>query len=101
MSASRRRLLGGLASFSVVALAAPARAFSSRGERVLSFFHTHTRDRLTVPYYADGSYLPESLARLDRSLRDHRTGDEHPIDPTLFDILHDCGRARGRKSSFR
>ena len=57
--------------------------------------HTHTRERLTVPYFADGAYLREGLASLDTFLRDHRTGDEHPIDPALSDILNDLRLAPG------
>ena len=98
---SRRSFLGGLASLSALALAAPAAALPRREERVLSFFNTHTSDRVTLPYFADGAYLPESLARLDRFLRDHRTGEEHPIDPALFDLLHDLQRATSTKRPFQ
>lgn len=99
--ASRRSFLGGLASLSALALAAPAAALPAREERVLSFFNTHTSDRLTLPYFADGGYLSGSLARLDRFLRDHRTGDEHPIDPALFDLLHELQRATSTRTPFQ
>jgi uncharacterized protein YcbK (DUF882 family) len=99
--ASRRSFLGGMASLSVLVLAAPAAALPAREERVLSFFNTHTGERLTLPYFADGGYLPGSLARLDRFLRDHRTGDEHPIDPALFDLLHGLQRATRAKAPFQ
>ena len=36
-----------------------------REERLLSFVHTHTHERLTVPYFADGAYLPEGLSTLN------------------------------------
>ena len=99
--ASRRSFLGGLATLSALAFAAPAAALSTREERVLSFFNTHTSDRLTLPYFADGGYLPGSLARLDQFLRDHRTGEEHPIDPALFDQLHELQRATGTRTPFQ
>jgi uncharacterized protein YcbK (DUF882 family) len=98
---SRRKFLTGLASFSALALAAPATALADREERVLSFFHTHTSDRLTVPYFADGGYISESLSRLDRFLRDFRTGEEHRIDPALFDLLHDLRQATGTRRPFQ
>jgi len=85
---------------SALALAAPALALADREERVLSFFHTHTSDRITVPYFADGGYISESLSRLGRFLRDHRTGEEHSIDPHLFDLLHDLRRATGTRGPF-
>jgi uncharacterized protein YcbK (DUF882 family) len=97
---SRRRFLGGLASFSALALAAPAAALPRNEERVLSFFNTHTSERLTLPYFADGAYLDGSLSRLDAFLRDHRTGQQHPIDPALFDLLHDLRRAARSTSPF-
>ncbi len=98
---SRRSFLGGLGSLSVLALAAPVSALADREERVLSLFHTHTSDRLTVPYFAEGSYITASLAQLDRFLRDHRTGEEHAIDPALFDLLHDLRRATSARGPFQ
>src|SRR5215475_7593106 len=55
----------------------------------LRFYHTHTGERLDIVYRKGDSYLPEALARLDRFLRDHRTGEVHHYDPHLFDLLHD------------
>ena len=99
---SRRRLLKVLAAVAAGAAVAPARLFAgSRDPREVAFFHTHTRERLSVTYFADGSYDAESLAALDRFLRDHRTGDQHPIDPALFDILHDLRVATGAASPFQ
>jgi uncharacterized protein YcbK (DUF882 family) len=95
--ASRRAFIGGLASLSTLALAVPAAGLPTREERVLSFFNIHTGDRLTLPYFADGAYIPGSLERLDHFLRDYRTGEEHPIDPALFDLLHELQlRTRAR-----
>ena len=98
---SRRRFLGGLASFSALALARPSGALPTREERVLSFFNTHTSESLTLPYFADGAYLGGALSRLERFLRDHRTGQQHPIDPALFDLLHELRRATSPKSPFQ
>jgi len=41
----------------------------------LHFFHTHTRERLIIIYRDGKGYRHESLARLNRYLRDHRTGE--------------------------
>jgi len=38
-------------------------------------------------YFADGRYDPATLARVNHFLRDFRTGDVHPIDPGVLDIL--------------
>ena len=79
--------LAALVALAAVALAAPARLVAdTRSERILSLSHTHTGERLTVPYFADGGYLPEALSRLNHHLRDHRSGEECVIDPALFDV---------------
>ncbi len=98
----RRGFLRGLAGLSVVAAAGPARLLAdAREERVLSFAHTHTGERLTVPSFADGEYLPDGLARLVHLLRDHRNGAEHPMDPALFDLLNDLQLATGSREPFQ
>ena len=85
-----------------VAAAAPARLLAGpKEERLLSLVHTHTGERLTVPYFADGRYLSEGLAALDGFLRDFRTGEMHPIEPSLFDLLNDLRLATGARSPFQ
>jgi len=99
---SRRGFLRGLAGLSLVAAAAPGRLLASTGEeRILSFAHTHTGESLSVPYFADGGYLPEGLSRLNHHLRDHRSGEEHAIDPALFDMLNDLRLATGAREPFQ
>ena len=99
---SRRLFLRGMAGALAVAAVAPARLLAGlREERLLSFVNTHTYERLTVPYFADGAYLPEGLSTLSSFLRDFRTGDEHPIDPALYDILNDLRLATRTKSPFQ
>lgn len=98
---SRRGFLGRLAAVSAAAMAAPRHLLAdTRGERVLSFLHTHTRERVELAYFADARYLPDGLARLNAFLRDHRTGAQHAIDPALFDILHDLRLATGARGPF-
>jgi uncharacterized protein YcbK (DUF882 family) len=99
--AGRRLFLRGMAG-ALAAAVAPGRLLAGpREERLLSFVHTHTHERLTVPYFADGAYLAEGLASLNVFLRDHRTGDEHSIDAALFDILNDIRLATGTQSPFQ
>jgi len=57
--------------------------------RSLSFVHTHTGERLSSVYFQDGMYRPVELERINYLLRDFRTGDVHPIDPGVLDILAD------------
>ena len=99
--ATRRLFLRGMAGAFAAAAVAPGRLLAGpREERLLSFVHTHTHERLTVPYFADGTYLPEGLSSLNSFLKDFRTGDEHPIDPALYDILNDLRLATGARSPF-
>ncbi len=58
-------------------------------ERKLTFFNTHTYERLTVIYKKGGHYIPKALEKVSVILRDHRTGEIHPIDPELMDYLYD------------
>lgn len=60
------------------------------------FFHTHTGERLDIVYRQGERYVPDALDRLNRYLRDHRTGDVHPYDPHVFDLLHDLLASVGR-----
>ena len=65
----------------------------------LSFFHLHTGERLNIVYRQGGHYLPEALDRLDRYLRDHRTGDIRHYDPRIFDLLHDLTAVLGKPNA--
>jgi uncharacterized protein YcbK (DUF882 family) len=101
---SRRQFLVGLGALAGALGLAPMRSLAStdsRGERVMSFVHTHTGERLSLPYWGDGSYLPASLSRVEFFLRDFRTGERHSIDPALLDQLHELHRATGSTAPFQ
>jgi uncharacterized protein YcbK (DUF882 family) len=57
--------------------------------RCLSLVHTHTGERLSTVYFAGNHYVASELSRINWLLRDFRTGDVHPIDPAVLDILAD------------
>ncbi len=75
----------------VLSLAAPLGQATNPTPREyrLSFYHTHTNERLDIVYRRGDNYIPEALAQLDHYLRDHRTGEAHHFDPSLFDLLYD------------
>jgi uncharacterized protein YcbK (DUF882 family) len=84
--------LGGIlwASSSAAPLAKPPeRAYRLR------LFETHTGEHINVVYRRGNTYLPGALARLDRFLRDLRTGDVRHFDPQLYDLLADLESAVG------
>jgi uncharacterized protein YcbK (DUF882 family) len=70
---------------------APVPAAAKPIERTLSFFNTHTSERLSVAYCCDGEYQPDALKQINHILRDHRANEIKPIDPKLLDLLHELG----------
>jgi uncharacterized protein YcbK (DUF882 family) len=88
---SRRGFLSAFGGCCAAATAmASSSVFASAGttnRRTVSLVHTHTGERLTADYYQAGQYQPDCLARVNHLLRDFRTGEIHPIDPALLDIL--------------
>lgn len=87
-SLPRRRFTKRLfATAAFLALPAPVLAVARRARHQhLSFYHTHTCQELEFDLHPDGCD-PRTLARVNRFLRDFRTGEVHPIDPKLLDIL--------------
>lgn len=86
----------------LVAVPALARvALPQTGERVLSFYNTHTGEHTRATYWAGGEYVASELATLDRLLRDHRSGEVAGMDPRLFDILHDLQQLTATSGTFQ
>lgn len=56
--------------------------------RQLKFYNLHTGESVTALYWAQGHYVAGGLTEIDYVLRDFRTGDVHPIDPCLLDLVH-------------
>ncbi len=64
----------------------PASARQTIGHEV-SIRNAHTGERFKGVYRIGSYYVPSAFRRINRVLRDHRTGDIHPIDPELIDTL--------------
>ena len=99
---SRRQLLklaAGALPLGAAGLAAPALAAAA--PRDLSFHNLHTGETLRALYWDQGAYVPDALAAVDRVLRDFRTGDVHPIDPRLLDLLHTLGSTVETRAPFQ
>jgi len=69
----------------------PAMAAMPRleGVRRLAFHNLHTDEKLHVAYWKNGSYDRAAWAKIDHILRDHYSGETHPINPRLMDLLFD------------
>lgn len=66
----------------------PFESVLASSRREIALFNTHTDEKLRLCYYRDGQFLTEACQRLNHFLRDHRTGDVHPIDPRLYDMVY-------------
>jgi uncharacterized protein YcbK (DUF882 family) len=97
---SRRHFVATLAA-SLPVLTVPGGLFAKLpGTRALDFVHTHTGEQLAVEYFHQGGYLPDALATINQFLRDFRTGETHPIDPQLLDLLYGLTDATGSARPF-
>jgi uncharacterized protein YcbK (DUF882 family) len=98
---SRRSfLMLGLGAAAGACLVSPVEAaVRAMPERGLHLYNTHTGEWLKTVYWADGRYLPKSLAQVNRLLRDHRSGDTHPVDPRLLDLMVAVHRKFGNKGA--
>ena len=105
---SRRHFITGLASSVTGALLLPAApsaiasVVSSRRQtgRALSFYHTHTGDKLAIDYHDGTDYVADALAEINHYMRDFRTEESYPIDAALLDLLHDLKTTTGHNGTF-
>lgn len=71
----------------------PASARQTIGHEV-SIRNAHTGERYRGVYRIGSYYVPSAFRKINRVMRDHRTGDIYPIDPELIDtvarIQRDC-----------
>ncbi|MHA1538138.1 MAG: DUF882 domain-containing protein [Alphaproteobacteria bacterium] len=94
---SRRRFLLASAG-AALGLAGMPGARAAGGRRRIALYNANTGEGLDLVYWAGGRYLGEALRKIDRLLRDHRTGQTTPTDLALIDLLY---RSRRRMRSRR
>lgn len=61
----------------------------------ISFRHAHTGESFSGVYRVGDKYLPEAFERLSYVLRDFRTNEVFPMDPSVIDILSIVQRKTG------
>ncbi len=98
-SIGRRRFMTSAVA-SLAAAMVPVPDAWARQSRTLSFYHTHTGERLQVTYAQGGSYITPALQEIDAFLRDFRTGDIHPIAPDLLDTLFHLRERTGGRGTY-
>jgi len=73
----------------------------SFGPRAITLKNLHTDETLDAVYWENGKYVPDALQSVNHVLRDFRTGDVHPIEPGLLDLITDLRARVGSKSAFQ
>ncbi|MDB5477369.1 MAG: Twin-arginine translocation pathway signal [Phenylobacterium sp.] len=81
--------------------AAPALAAPLAEVRRVTLHNLHTGDRFDEVYWERGVYVPDALAAAQHALRDWRNGEEHFMDPKLFDLLHGISQKLGTRQPFQ
>ncbi|MGE0055593.1 MAG: DUF882 domain-containing protein [Hyphomicrobium sp.] len=71
----------------VTSLSADKISAAAPGERVISFYHIHTKETLTIVYKRDGKYVPEALEKINWIMRDWRKNKSISIDPNTIDLI--------------
>jgi uncharacterized protein YcbK (DUF882 family) len=68
----------------------PTAAFAGRLDEpryTTNFINSHTGESFKGVYRIGNRYMPDAFEKISYALRDFRTGDVHPIDPRLIDII--------------
>ena len=83
-------------------LAAPAIiGLKDLNARTLSFDCYNTGEQLKgVTYWEEGEYVPDALDEINHALRDFHSGDVHPIEPKVLDVLFQIGRKLDTNCNF-
>jgi uncharacterized protein YcbK (DUF882 family) len=81
--------------------AAASNVSAATDPRCVALDNLHTGEQLEAVYWEDGDYIPDVLDAVNHHLRDYRTGDVHPIDPGLLDLLDAVNSMTGTKARFQ
>lgn len=72
-------------TLSIPALAKTAQA--APGERTLRLYNTHTGEKLSTTFWAEGEFIPDAMKDINKVLRDHRNNKVAEMDPELLLLL--------------
>ena len=79
----------------------PVSVTLGHGPRFAHVHNLHTGDSLRTVYFENGRYLPDAMGELMKALRDWRSGEEHLMDPRLFDVMHALRGRLGTSQPFQ
>ena len=93
-----------IVSLGILTLPFTANAFANsarrKTQRELSFYHTHTGDRLSIVYHDGESHISPALHKINQFLGDFRTGEIHDIDTRLLDALYLLQQKTGAENNY-
>ena len=69
-------------------------------DRELSFYNTHTGEKLTTTFWSGGQYLDDGIEEINWLLRDHRAEEASSMDPKLLDLLHQLQQKVGHQGEY-
>ncbi|HLF96900.1 MAG TPA: DUF882 domain-containing protein [Methylococcaceae bacterium] len=69
--------------------------------RQLSFLNLHTDEKFRIDCCPGKRHDVIALRRFNEFLRDHRTGEVHPMDPALLDILNAVAALTHSRGTFQ
>ena len=69
--------------------------------RAITLKNLHTDETLHAVYWENGEYVPDALQAVNHVLRDFRTGEVHPIEPELLNLISDVRTRLGSKAPFQ
>ena len=81
-------------------VAKPVFAAGHSGAHMVSFRNLHTGESFNGVYRVGDKYLPDSFDRINKVLRDFRTGEVFPMDPRIIDLLYAINREVDRNGFF-
>lgn len=78
-----------------------SRALADPAPRRVALHNLHTGEAVDATYWEGGAYVADALAEMNKVLRDFRTGEIHPIDTRLIDLLSSLSAQLGTAGPFR
>jgi uncharacterized protein YcbK (DUF882 family) len=94
---ARHRTSAAAAVVFALGLVAGAGSVDADGQRTLSLYNIHTKERLTSVYKKNGKYVPEEMQKINWALRDWRKDESTAMDPDLIDLLWEIHSELGSK----
>ena len=92
---TRRQILAAALCVLHVPAGLAASSAAAPDTRRLVLHNLHTNESLDIVFQDGNGFVDDALQKLQHLLRDHRTGEEHAMDPELYVVLSDLARTAG------